>query len=51
MMQKMAGMGMRDKMKAVQELSDMGANNPTGRMDKKSRSKRGPADLKKLEQK
>ncbi len=52
MMQKMAGMGMRDKMNAVKELSEMGAGNPEGRMTKKKlRSKRGPADLKKLEQK
>lgn len=50
MMQKMAGMGMRDKMKAVQELSEMGASNPAGGVQsKKMRSKRGPADLRKLE--
>ncbi|HCS53734.1 signal recognition particle protein [Rubinisphaera sp.] len=51
MMQKMAGMGVRDKMRAVQELSKMGMADPGGRItDKKLRSKRGPADEKKLQQ-
>ncbi len=51
MMQKMAGMGVRDKMRAVQELSKMGMANPGGRLgDTKFRSKRGPADAKKLQQ-
>lgn len=44
-MQKMAGMGVRDRMKAMQEISNMGMSNPGGRItDKKLRSKRGPAD-------
>ncbi|MCA8983540.1 MAG: signal recognition particle protein [Planctomycetaceae bacterium] len=51
-MQKMAGMGVRDKMRAVQELTQMGMANPQGQlMERKMRSKRGPADQKKLEQK
>ncbi|MBR9800340.1 signal recognition particle protein [bacterium] len=50
-MQKMAGMGVRDKMRAVQELSSMGMANPNGRItDKKLRSKRGTTDPKKLQQ-
>lgn len=51
-MQKMAGMGVRDKMRAVQELSSMGLGNPNAQIqDRKLRSKRGPLDQKKLEQK
>ncbi len=51
-MQKMAGMGVRDKMRAVQELTNMGMSNPNGQLqEKKFRSKRGPVDQKKLEQK
>ncbi|MBT6157261.1 MAG: signal recognition particle protein [Planctomycetaceae bacterium] len=44
-MQKMAGMGMRDRMKAINELKDMGAMDPNASMNKKKeRSKRGPVD-------
>ncbi len=51
-MQKMAGMGVRDRMRAVQELTQMGAMNPNAQLqDHKTRSKRGPLDQKKIEQK
>ena len=44
-MQKMAGMGMRDRLKAINELKDMGAMDPNASMNKKKeRSKRGPVD-------
>jgi signal recognition particle subunit SRP54 len=45
MMQKMAGMGMRDRMKAVKEMSEGGMLDPGARLNKeKQRSKRGPLD-------
>ena len=44
-MQKMAGMGMRDRMKALNELKDMGMMDPnTSVRETKQRSKRGPVD-------
>jgi signal recognition particle subunit SRP54 len=46
MMQKMAGMGMKEKMNAVKELSEGGMLDPGARLQKeKQRSKRGPLDL------
>ncbi len=45
MMQKMAGMGMMDRMKAMREITQAEAMNPGGRFAKeKQRSKRGPQD-------
>jgi len=45
LMQKMAGMGMRDKMKAVKEMTEGGMLDPGGSLQKeKHRSKRGPLD-------
>ena len=44
-MQKMAGMGMKDKMKAVKEMSEGGMLDPGAKLNKeKQRSKRGPLD-------
>ena len=49
MMQKMAGMGLRDRMKAIKEMGDSEMMNPNGRItDKKQRSKRGTTDKAKL---
>ncbi len=49
-MQKMAGMGVRDRMRAVQELAG-GSMDPNMQLnDKKLRSKRGPIDKAKLEE-
>ena len=51
MMQKMAGMGMRERMKAVREFSESGMMDPGARMKKeKQRSKRGPRDQTKLQE-
>jgi len=53
-MQKMAGMGMRDKMKAMKELSSGGMMDPSGGMGRqKERSKRGgdPAKLREKKKK
>ena len=51
-MQKMAGMGVRDKMRAMQELTQMGMADPNGQLtDRKLPTKRSPADQKKLDQK
>ena len=45
MMQQMAGMGMRDRMRAVKEMSDGGMLDPGAQLRReKTRSKRGPAD-------
>ena len=45
MMQQMAGMGMKDRMKAVKEMSDGGMLDPGAQLKReKIRSKRGPAD-------
>ena len=45
MMQKMAGMGTRDRMRAVKEMADGGMLNPGAKIQKeKQRSKRGPLD-------
>ena len=52
MMQKMAGMGMMDRMKAVKGMADGGMLNPGSKMmPTKERSKRGPADPKVAEEK
>lgn len=45
MMQKMAGMGIRDRMRAVKEMASGGLLDPGAQLrEKKSRSKRGPQD-------
>ena len=45
MMKDMAGMGIRDRMKAVKQLGESGALNPGGQVQReKQRSKRGPLD-------
>jgi signal recognition particle subunit SRP54 len=45
MMQKMAGMGLRDRMRAVKDLAAGGLLNPGAQIhEKKERSKRGPLD-------
>ncbi len=45
MMQKMAGMGVGDRMRAVKDLADGGMLNPGARIQReKQRSKRGPLD-------
>lgn len=52
MVQKMAGMGMRERMAAVKEMTDGGMMDPNSRIhEKKQRSKRGPADQAKLDAK
>lgn len=52
MMQKMAGMGMMDRMKAMKGLADGGMLNPGSKlMAQKERSKRGPADPKVADEK
>ncbi|MFK7822220.1 MAG: signal recognition particle protein [Planctomycetaceae bacterium] len=52
MMQDMAGMGMRERMRAVQQMSNSGALDPGASLDvKKSRSKRGPLDQDKAREK
>lgn len=49
MMQKVAGLGMRDRFKAIKEMSEGGMMDPNARAPKeKIRSKRGPQDLSKL---
>ncbi len=49
-MQKMAGMGVRDRMRAIQDIAG-GAMDPNVQIaDKKLRSKRGPLDQRKLEE-
>ena len=46
MMQDMSNMGVRDRMKAVKQMADGGMMDPNADIrEKKSRSKRGPADL------
>lgn len=46
MMQEMSNMGVRDRMKAVKQMADGGMMDPNADIrEKKSRSKRGPADL------
>ena len=51
-MQKMAGMGVRDRMRAVREMADGGLLDPGAQLRKeKQRSKRGPADARKLKDK
>lgn len=51
-MQKMAGMGAMDRMRAVQELTKMGAMNPDAQLaSPKISTKQSPQDRKKLEQK
>lgn len=52
MMQKMAGLGMMDRMRAVKDLAGSGMLNPGAAMPSlKERSKRGPADQKLAEEK
>ena len=52
MMQKMAGMGMMDRMKAMKGMADGGMLNPGSKMmPTKERSKRGPADPKEADEK
>ncbi len=52
MMQKMAGMGMMDRMKAMKSMADGGMLNPGAKlMPTKERSKRGPADPKEADEK
>lgn len=49
MMQQMAGMGMRDRMKAVKQMADGGMLDPGANIRReKQRSKRGPADKAKI---
>ena len=51
MMQKMAGMGMMDRMKAMKGMADGGMLNPGAKLTQtKERSKRGPADPKVAEE-
>ncbi|MEX2286517.1 MAG: signal recognition particle protein [Planctomycetaceae bacterium] len=51
-MQKMAGMGMRDRMRAVKDMADGGLFNPGANIRReKHRSKRGPLDKEKLRDK
>ncbi len=46
MMKEMAGMGMRDRMRAVKQMADGGMMNPGAQIAKeKQRSKRGPQDV------
>ena len=52
MMQKMAGMGMMDRMRAMKDLASMEMMNPGGKFAKdKQRSKRGPQEKDKLRDK
>ena len=49
LMQDMAGMGMRDRMKAVKAMADGGMLDPGAELrEKKHRSKRGPQDVSRL---
>ncbi len=51
MMTKMAGMSIRDRMKAVKEMGEGGLLNPGAQMQsKKQRSKRGPQDKNKIQE-
>lgn len=52
MIQQMAGMGVRDRMRAMKEMADGGMFNPGARLQKeKMRSKRGPVDKDKAREK
>jgi len=52
MMQQMAGMGLRDRLRAVKELSDVGMMDPNAQFARdKQRSKRGPVDQGKAREK
>lgn len=52
MMQGVSQLGMKDRLKAVQQMAGQAMSNPTGRlMQQKQRSKRGPADLAKAREK
>lgn len=52
LMQEMAGMGMRDRMRAIQQMSDGGMFDPGADLrEKKLRSKRGPVDTSKAREK
>ena len=49
LMQNMAGLGMRDRMSAVNQLAGQMSANPGGQLtEKKQRSKRGPQDVERL---
>ena len=51
MMKQTAGLGLRDRYKAIQEMAQNGMMNPNAAMQKqKVRPKRGPADPKKAEE-
>ena len=51
-MQQMAGMGLKDRLRAVRELADAGMMNPNAQFAKeKQRSKRGPLDAAKAREK
>jgi signal recognition particle subunit SRP54 len=52
MVQKMAGMGLHDRLRAVKELADVGMLDPNGQMQRdKQRSKRGPMERDKVRDK
>jgi signal recognition particle subunit SRP54 len=52
MMQKMSGLGMMDRMKAMSQLGQAGMFNPGANLkQQKERSKRGPADQKLADEK
>jgi signal recognition particle subunit SRP54 len=52
MMQQMAGMGLKDRLRAVRELADGGMMDPNAQFAKdKQRSKRGPLDVAKAREK
>jgi signal recognition particle subunit SRP54 len=52
MMQQMAGMGLRDRLRAVRELADGGMMDPNAQFaHDKQRSKRGPVDQNKAREK
>jgi signal recognition particle subunit SRP54 len=51
-MQQMAGMGIRDRMRAVKQMADGGMLNPNAHLRReKQRSKRGPVDTAKMRDK
>ncbi len=52
MMQRMAGLGLRDRMRAMKEMADGGMLDPGAQIrQKKERSKRGPKDIQMAKQK
>jgi signal recognition particle subunit SRP54 len=51
-MQEMAGMGLKDRLRAVRDLANAGMMDPNAQlMSEKQRSKRGPADSSKAREK